>query len=286
MAKRGVHINVYKSGPNTWRCDLKINASDTGGGLTARGVADTMKGYNIRHAVKGALTIAQQAIKNPAIAAVFPKYTAPALAALHAIQNAQKRGLLGKVQVQLRDPTLKKLARELNELEQGKRNAMSGGGVVLCEGSDRDEMGIAPLALWAAKKYGPGGAKAAIAALKKRKRAKAMQRLAAKAAARRDQDEGEDQEDDDDDPETAGYAEGEGADGEHLVEEPPFGLSMAPGKFGLPVGNPHPFAASIEQQIEDGAMMGACGDGGGDASMRRLAAMHQHQRDLARGGRR
>jgi len=281
MAKRGVHINVYKSGPNTWRCDLKINASDTGGGLTARGVADTMKGYSIRHAVKGALTIAQQAIKNPAIAAVFPKYTAPALAALHAIQNAQKRGLLGKVKVQLQDPTLKKLVRELDELEQGKRSAMSGGGVVLCEGSDNAELGIAPLALWAAKKYGPGGAKAAIAALKKRKRAKAMKRLAAAAAAsaRRDKDEDDDQDDDegDDEPEAAGYAEGE--------SEPPFGLSSEPGKFGLPVGNPHPFSASIEQQIEDGAMMGACDDGGGDASMRRLAAMHQFQRARARSSR-
>jgi hypothetical protein len=354
VAKRGVHINVYKAGPKLWRCDLKINSSDTGGGLTARGVADEMKGYNIRHAIRGALTLAQQAVKNPAIAAAFPQYTKPALAALSAVQTAQKAGLLGKVKMQIKDPTLKKLVRELDEMEQGKRTAMSGGGVVLCDGGtagEGDELGILPIALMMAplaKKYGPVAAKAIAARLKARRAAKARAAAAARAAAR---DEGDDDDDDDDlagddlagdeldalgawwnpithtkktlslakklspthqiakrllrkrraararaaaaeqlDDQGDQGDEGDEDDGmgyddaleAELRADPPFGLSMAPGKFGLPVGNPHPFAASVEQQIEDGAMMGACSS---DDELRRLVAMHNHQRTRARNAR-
>jgi len=337
VAKRGVHINVYKAGPSLWRCDLKINSSDTGGGLTARGVADEMKGYSLRHAIRGALTLAQQAVKNPAIAAAFPQYTAPALAALEAVQTAQKTGLLGKVKMQIKDPTLKKLVRELDEMENGKRTAMSGGGVVLCDGSraagDGDELGILPLAMMMAplvKKYGPVAAKAIAAKLKARRAAKARA-AAARAAEGGDDDDDDDElagelaalggawwnpithtkktlslakklspthqiakrllrkrraaraaaqlddQGDDDDDDMEGYDEGD-----ELLADPPFGLSSPPGKFGMPVGNPHPFSASVEQQIEDGAMMGACSS---DDELRRLAAMHDHQRARARGAR-
>lgn len=41
MAIKGVHVNVYKlPGTNTWRCDLKLNSTESGEGVTLRGVAD------------------------------------------------------------------------------------------------------------------------------------------------------------------------------------------------------------------------------------------------------
>lgn len=41
MAIKGVHVNVYRlPGTNTWRCDLKLNSTESGEGVTLRGVAD------------------------------------------------------------------------------------------------------------------------------------------------------------------------------------------------------------------------------------------------------
>lgn len=211
MAKPGVHINVYRVGPSTWRCDLKLNATEDGAGFTARGTADTKMGFSLHHAIGRALKLAKQAISHPAIRAAFPPYAAPALAVVAALKNAAKRKMLAKLKQHAKDPTLKKLSRELHEMNEGKRTAMSGGGACICDDS--------PMS---------------------------------------------------------------GDDDDSMMGSAAFGLTSERGRgsgpFGLPRGNPHPFAAQIanvlRQVAADDPTMAA-----------KLARMHSYQRGMARNGR-
>ena len=146
MAKKGIHVNVYKLPDGTWRCDLKLNTSESGEGVTIRGTSEddgtaVMGAWWDRLSKAGKAlaktrVIAKGILSNPVVAAAFPMYVAPALAALKAIEVAEKRGLLGKVKKQFKDPTLKKLATEMDEMSKGQRNAMSGGGVCLADGRE------------------------------------------------------------------------------------------------------------------------------------------------------
>jgi hypothetical protein len=214
MAKPGVHINVYKVNPTTWRCDIKINTTETGGGFTARGVADTMMGFNLSNAVGGALSMAKTTLKNPAIMAAFPMYALPALAAIEAIDQAAKKGVLSDVVKKFQDPALKKMSKEMSELHDGSRTAMSGGGCCVA--------GHVP----------------------KRKQQHHGARMRGEA-------------------------------------NPGFGTSTTPtnnrGPMGLPVGNPHPFAAYVQQQLQRG-------EAADPGMTQKLAAMTRYQRRLARRG--
>jgi len=208
MAKPGVHINVYRVGPSTWRCDLKLNASEDGAGFTARGTADTKMGFSLHHAIGRALKIAKHAISHPAIRAAFPPYAAPALAVVAALKNAAKKKMLAKIKQHAKDPTLKKLSRELHEMDEGKRTAMSGGGCCVCDDRALPD--------------------------------------------------------------------------ESMMGSEAFGLSAERGRgsgpFGLPKGNPHPFAAQIAHVLRAVATE--------DPTMAaKLARMHSYQRGMARNGR-
>jgi hypothetical protein len=212
MAKPGVHLNVYRVGPSTWRCDIKLNASEAGGGLTARGTADTKMGFSLHHAIGGALTLARHAIANPAIIAAFPELTLPALAVVQALKNATQKDVLDKVRERATDPTLRKAARELHEMNNGKRTAMSGGGICICDGAKRP-----------------------------RKNAQ-----------------------------------------HPMMGSPAFGLSAERGQgrgpFGLPEGNPHPFAAQIARMLQMQAQL--------DPLMaQKLERMNNYQRGMARASR-
>ena len=212
MAKPGVHLNVYKVGPHTWRCDIKLNTDEAGGGLTARGTADTKMGFSFANAIGNALKIATRAMKHPAMKTAFPQLTLPALAAVHAINVAAKKKLLHKIKQQVKDPTLKKLSKELHEMQEGKRTAMSGGGCCIADGRrvDNDSM------------------------------------LGA------------------------------------MMGSEAFGLTAERGRgsgpFGLPEGNPHPFAAQIAAVLRNVAAA--------DPSMAaKLVRMNNYQRGMARAGR-
>lgn len=215
MAKKGIHINVYKLPDGTWRCDLKINTNAAGEGITVRGTSDDSENHmgswwkktkkrlsKAGQAVSKARIIAKALLSNPAIAQAFPQYVAPALATLQAIEEAEKHGALGKVKKQFQDPTLKKLATEMDQMAKGERSAMSGGGVCLWDGREKQT--------------------------------------------------------------TAGHS--------------PFGLSAAPGPFGLPEGNPHPFAAWVKNQIAQRNARDPLG-------VQKLARMQQYQRGMARASR-
>jgi len=222
MAKRGIHVNVYKLPDGTWRCDLKLNTSEAGEGITVRGTSedDNAQGMGswwdelskAGKALSKTRTIAHGILSNPAVRAAFPQYVAPALAALKAIELAERKGLLGKVKKQFTDPTLKKLASEMDEMSKGSRTAMSGGGCCLAD--DRELRGNARRQLGAGPRLSP------------------------------------------------------------------FGLdsSIKPGPFGLPIGNPHPFAESIRRQIAKGAAVDPL-------EMQKLAAMQNYQRRMARNSR-
>lgn len=153
MAKEGLHVNVYKvPGTNVYRADLKLNTSPGGEGITIRGTSecddrDAMMGSwwssikdklsKAGQALAKARTIAEALLSNPAIAQAFPQYVGPALVALKAMEKAEGNGKLPEVKKQLTDPTLKKLAREMDELSTEKRQAMSGGGICLAAGPSR-----------------------------------------------------------------------------------------------------------------------------------------------------
>lgn len=149
MAKKGLHVNVYKLPDGTWRCDLKLNTTEAGEGVTVRGTSEEEPGNvmgswwdrlsKAGKALSKTRTIAQGILSNPAVAAAFPMYVAPALAALKAIEVAEKKGVLGKIKKQFKDPTLKKLATEMDEMSKGQRSAMSGGGCCLAD--DRELRG-------------------------------------------------------------------------------------------------------------------------------------------------
>lgn len=228
MARKGVHINVYRLPDGVWRCDLKLNRNASGEGMMVSGTSeaedgDTMMGWSFKGAFRGlsaagsaiakARRIAQRILKNPAIAATFPQYAIPALAALKALETAERKGLLPKLR-RAEDPTLKKLATEIDEMAKGKRTAMSGGGTCLCDGSRR-RAGARPAMMGAGASF-PGGGRPS-----------------------------------------------------------PFGLSSAPGPFGLPQGNPHPFAAYVAKAIARGAVVDPL-------ARQRLANMWRYQRDMAR----
>lgn len=151
MAGQGLHLNIYRvpGTANVWRCDLKLNTSKHGEGITIRGTSEDDEDGGGMGAwwenVKGKLSkagaalakvrvIAKAVLSNPAIAQAFPQYVAPALATLEALEVAEKRGMLPALKGQFTDPTLRKLTRELDEMSRGQRAAMSGGGVCLCDG--------------------------------------------------------------------------------------------------------------------------------------------------------
>ncbi len=157
MAKKGVHLNVYRLPDGIWRCDIKVNRTNAGEGLMVSGTSsedDRVMGFGFSDIVHGlsaagkalskARGIAQAIVSNPIVATAFPTYALPAMAALKALEEAEKHGILGEVQRNLSDPALKKVATELHEMANGHRTAMSGGGTCLCD----DRRGHhAPLAL-------------------------------------------------------------------------------------------------------------------------------------------
>jgi hypothetical protein len=222
MATKGMHVNVYRLPDGTWRCDLKLNTSASGQGVTVRGTSEDEPGNvmgawwdrlsRAGRALAKTRTIAQAILANPAVAAAFPQYVAPALAALKAIEVAEKKGLLPKLKKQFQDPTLKKLAKEMDEMSKGQRNAMSGGGVCLSDGRE-------PRSSMMGDDFPSGRLKPA-----------------------------------------------------------PFGLSsFKTGPFGLPVGNPHPFAESIRRQVAQGTK--------DPLEVQKLARMFDYQRRMARAAR-
>jgi hypothetical protein len=220
VAKKGLHVNVYKvPGKNVYRCDLKLNTSEAGEGVTIRGTSEddgpAMMGSwlsTIRaklsksgQAMAKARMTLQAILSNPALASAFPQYVGPSLVALSAMEQAEKHGILPTVKKKLTDPTLKKLASETHELSTGQRQAMSGGGVCLaCDGD---------------------------------------------GAARRS-------------PPMMGD-----------LAMPHGGWAGAP--FGLPSGNPHPFAEHVRQQIIAGNKQDAL-------FLQRMAAMTDYQRRFAK----
>jgi len=148
MAKKGLHVNVYKLPDGTWRCDLKLNTTEAGEGVTVRGTSEKDeqtaamgswwdKLSKAGRALAKTRIIATGLLSNPAVAAAFPMYVGPALVALKAIEAAERKGLLGTVKKQFKDPTLKKLATEMDEMSKGQRSAMSGGGCCLAEDRGR-----------------------------------------------------------------------------------------------------------------------------------------------------
>lgn len=224
MAKQGLHINVYRVPGGIWRCDLKLNTSAAGEGVTVRGTSEDHDGAMMGswwssvkkklskagQAVSRARVAAQALLSNPAIAAAFPQYVAPALMALKALETAEKQGALGTVKKQLTDPVLKKVARELDEMSKGQRSAMSGGGVCLACDS----------------------------------------------------------------PSTAGMrGNAQGVMPGMLRARP--GLDRP---FGLPTGNPHPWAQHVRQQLARAALADPL-------TVQRLARMTARQRQMARQSR-
>jgi len=246
VAKKGIHLNVYRlpglTGPESvWRCDIKINRNNAGEGLMISGTSadedDAMMGWSFKgllhglssagKAISKARSIAQTIISHPAIASTFPQYAGPALAALSALEQAEKHGLLGKVKTKLEDPTLRKVASEMDEMSQGKRSAMSGGGVCLCDGR-RGHHGH--------HGHGHHHKRNALAGLL-------------------------------------------GVDFPAQGKPVPFGLQSAPGgPFGLPQGNPHPWAEFVRTQVAKGA-------GADPLELQKLARMWQYQRRMARNSR-
>lgn len=226
MAKKGIHVNVYKLPDGTWRCDLKLNTTEAGEGVTVRGTSEKDEQTALMGAWWDSLSKAGRALaktriiatgllSNPAVAAAFPMYVGPALVALKAIESAERKGLLGTVKKKFKDPTLKKLATEMDEMSKGQRSAMSGGGCCLADdrgGRDRRQLAG---------------------------------------------------------PSAFNFAGGS-----------PFGLesSIERGAFGLPKGNPHPFGASVMNQI----LQGVAKD---PMEVRKLVAMQNYQRRMARNSR-
>jgi len=216
MAKKGLHVNVYKLPDGTWRCDLKLNTTEAGEGVTVRGTSEKDeqtaamgswwdKLSKAGRALAKTRIIATGLLSNPAVAAAFPMYVGPALVALKAIEAAERKGLLGTVKKQFKDPTLKKLATEMDEMSKGQRSAMSGGGCCLA-----DDRG------------------------------------------------------------------GRGRERRQLGGPSAFNFAGSP--FGLPDGNPHPYGASVMNQI----LRGVSKD---PLEMRKLAAMQNYQRRMARASR-
>lgn len=195
MAKKGLHVNVYKLPDGTWRCDLKLNTTNAGEGVTVRGTSEprdkedpqlgwiplvmlaaqygpkvaelVAKARAAQLAKKKAAKAAKAAkrdddddddVSGPgaglsrpgralaaartiagamlggAAAAALPDYVKPTLEVLKAIEVAERKGMLGQLRKQLTDPTLRKLASEMDQMQQGKRTAMSGGGCCLADG--------------------------------------------------------------------------------------------------------------------------------------------------------
>lgn len=171
MAKKGLHINVYRVPGGIWRCDLKLNTTNGGEGLTIRGTSEidetvmmgswwsTVKNKLSKpgQALSKAKTIAKGILKNPALMAAFPAYVGPALLAIEAIEAAEKHGKLPALKKQLTDPTLKKFAREMDEMSKGQRSAMSGGGMCLaCDSPPSSSMrGYSPQQQPQQSKEGP-----------------------------------------------------------------------------------------------------------------------------------
>lgn len=237
MAKEGLHLNLYKvpGAEGVWRCDIKLNTSKHGEGLTFRGTSEPDESAAVMgswlskltkplRALSKARVVAQAILSNPALAQAFPQYVAPALAALAAMEAAEKHGKLPQVKKALTDPTLKKLARELDEMSKGKRNAMSGGGICLACDQSRSSGAM-------------------------------MGNDAASHAHH---------------PRGRYPAEGSG------LSMPHGGWAGSP--FGLPGGNPHPWAQYVKQQLARGNMRDPL-------SLQKLARMQNYQRRMARASR-
>jgi hypothetical protein len=260
MAKKGLHVNVYKvPGKKFHRCDLKLNTSDGGEGLTIRGTSEddgpvmmgswlsSIKGKlsHAGQALAKARVIAQGILSNPALASAFPQYVAPALAALAAMEQAEKHGILPTVKKKLQDPTLKKLASEMHELSNGQRQAMSGGGICLACEDDIRARGRSNMAAMRGPRsfnYLAGMMGAAVP----------FSQQPAQASA------------------SPGYHDG--------LSMPHGGWPGSPGSLGLPTGNPHPFGSMIAQQIARGNSHDAL-------FLQRLAAMTEAQRRKAQNDR-
>jgi len=261
MAKKGLHVNVYKvAGKKHYRCDLKLNTTDGGEGLTIRGTSERsgqpmmgswlssieQKLSHAGQAMSKARVIAQGMLANPSRASAFPQYVAPALAALAAMEQAEKHGILPTVKKKLQDPTLKKLASEMHELSNGQRQAMSGGGILLaCEDDIRERGRQRMVAMRGAPQQ--------------------FNYLAAMMGATVPFSQQPQQS-----SASPGYHDG--------LTMPHGGWPGSPGSLGLPTGNPHPFGQMIANQIARG--------GSHDALfLQRLASMTEAQRRKAQNER-
>ena len=247
MAKQGLHLNIYKvpGKGNLWRCDIKLNTSNHGQGITVRGTSEEEPGAmmgswwdTVKKKLSGAgralakaRIIAKAIISNPATQAAFPQYVGPALRTLEAFENAEKADLLGELRKQFSDETLKRLARELHEMATGQRQSMSGGGICLCDGREPRVRHVIEGMPRSFNFLGAGRGTFPSA---------------------------------------------------NLGPAPQWGLTMPHGgwrgrPFGMPPGNPHPFAESIREQIAKGAK--------DPIELQKLARMHDYQRRMARASR-
>lgn len=148
-------------------------------------------------ALQKAAVLAERIASDPVMQALMPPGALPAIRAARALASAAQAGSapLRSLWGKLRGPGKRRLAKVLHaEAVKHERVADVGGGNWIPAywagqegptGIDLgdDELGIAPLAIIAAK-YGPAAAKKAAEYLKARKRKKAAARAKAKAAAR------------------------------------------------------------------------------------------------------
>ncbi len=141
----GIFFNAYKAPRGVWRSDIKFNTDLAGNGITIRGAH--MCGWF--DAVKHALLKSHAFLKSPvghglflaAASTLGPEGTIAAEGALRvldkvatAANQAPTPGVqLAKVSGQFTDPNLRRLARGIAQLAQGRATSMSGGPVCLLD---------------------------------------------------------------------------------------------------------------------------------------------------------
>lgn len=238
MATKGIHVNVYKLPDGTWRCDLKLNTNDKGEGITVRGTSDDSE--NVMGFSWSAL---KRKLSGAGQALAKARMVAKAILSNPAVAQAFPQYVAPALSVL----AAVEAAEKHGKLSEVKKQLTDPTLKKLTREMDEMSKGQRSAMSGGGVCLCDGG-----------KQTRAMRGARVDGLSAFD------------------FA---GLDAFNFMGAPgPFGLDGPIGPFGLPVGNPHPWAQHVKNQI-------VRGNNKDPLSMRRLARMQEYQRRMARNAR-
>lgn len=131
VAQRGLFISFKKVGPDWWRAEFRVNATDSGmSGFRCGG-----EGFSVSDAIMRAAAITRAAVNDPLLQVMLPPGALVAINAAHEMARAAKRGALEAQRQRLSTPLARNVAAQISDAESGTLSGIDPTCIVCADGS-------------------------------------------------------------------------------------------------------------------------------------------------------